>query len=114
MGYSVRILPTAEEELNEIVGYLVRVSPSAARRFLAAYERKLSLLRSGTIEFGLSPLPELASMGYRACGVGSYVLLYYRDNDCAVIAHIFHHSRNYARLVVPPRDANEGEETPKM
>lgn len=102
MASEVRILPSAEEELSEVVGYLAVRSQQAAVRFLAAYEEKLELLASGTVDFALSHLPELARLGYHACRVQSYVLLYYREENAVVIAHVFHSSRNYARLVLPP------------
>lgn len=103
MASEVRILPTAREELEEVVAFLAGRSEGAAQSFLSAYEGKLRLLASGAFEYGLSHLPELARLGYRACRVGSYVLLYYRDGQDTVIAHVFHGSRDYARLVLPPR-----------
>lgn len=107
MACEVRILPSAEEEVDETVAFLVGRSRRAAQAFLSAYEEKLELLASGTIDFGLSHLPELAQMGYHVCRAGSYVMLHYHDGDSIVIAHVFHQSRNYARLVLPPRGKDD-------
>lgn len=106
MACEVRILPSAEEEVDETVAYLASRSKQAALAFLSAYQEKLELLASGTIDFGLSHLPELARLGYHACRAGSYIVLYYHDGDIIVIAHVFHHSRNYARLVLPPQEGD--------
>lgn len=97
----VRVLPSAHEEIDETVAWLAGRSPDAARSFLAGYRSKLELLASGTLEYPLSHLPELARLGYRACGFGSYVMLYYVEKDAAVVAHVFHQHRNYGRLVAP-------------
>lgn len=104
MACNVRILPTAECEVAEIVEYLAGHGQNTARRFVSKYRSQLELLQSGTVDFGLSALPELAKLGYHACQVNSYVLLYYREGDEVVIAHVFHQSRDYARLVLPRMD----------
>ncbi len=104
MACNVRILPTAEREVAEIVEYLARHGQNTVRRFVSKYRLQLELLQSGTVDFGLSALPALAELGYHACRVNSYVLLYYREGDDIVIAHVFHQSRDYARLALPRMD----------
>lgn len=107
MACEVRILPSAEKEVEEIVAYLMGRSEGAARRFVSAYRDKLEMLASGSVDFGLSHLPELAELGYHAFRAASYVVLCYRDeNGGVVVAHVFH-QRNYARLVLPPRRGGE-------
>ena len=101
MGCNVRILPSAEQEVEEIVAYLAGHGPMTARRFVDAYRKQLDLLASGVVEYGLSALPELAELGYHACRATRYILLYYREGADVVIAHVFHESRDYARLVLP-------------
>lgn len=105
MDSKVRILPTAQREVKEIVAYLAGYGSKTARRFTDAYRHQLDLLSSGVVEYGLSALPELAELGYRACRANRYIILYYREGETAVIAHVFHGSRDYARLVLSP----EGE-----
>lgn len=100
MASDVRILPSAQEELENIVAYLAAHGREAAKKFLSDWKEHLALLGSGTVEYALSHLPELAKLGYRAFRVESYVVLYYRDGQDAVIAHIFHHRQDYARLVI--------------
>ena len=120
MSCEVRILPSAEAELDSIVGYLAGLGAQTARRFTEAYRAKLELIASEVVEFGLSRMPELAALGYRSTLVNSYVLLFYYEDveglveggagtsggkgspaRRAVIAHVFHQSQDYARLVLP-------------
>ncbi len=101
MAYSVQILPTAEREVEDIVGYLLSHGTNTARRFTDKYRAQLKLLASGTVDFGLAFLPELADLGYRTCLVNTFVLLYYYEGNNVVIAHVFHQSQDYASLVLP-------------
>lgn len=99
MAYSVRMQPGAEAEVDGIVDYLLGHGPATASRFLDALEAQIGLLSSGTIDYGLSKLPEIATLGYHSCHVGSYVMLYFIEGDDLVIAHVFHQTRDYARLL---------------
>lgn len=100
MAYNVKILPSAEQEVDDIVDYLLGHGIFTARHFLDKYRSQLQLLQSGVVDYGLSKLPELAVLGYHACLVNSYVMLYYYDNEDVVIAHVFHQSQDYAALVI--------------
>lgn len=102
MAYEPRILPTACDEVEDIVAYLASHGVQTARRFTREYRRQLELLASGVVDYGLSNLPELAALGYHACLINSYVMLYYYEGDKVVVAHVFHQSQDYARLVVGP------------
>lgn len=104
MAYKVRILPTAEEEVDAIVAYLLTLGKPAAKSFTSQYRNQLRLLESGVVDYGLSHPPELAKLGYHSCRVNKYVMLYCRTTDTVVIAHVFHQRRDYARLVLPPQD----------
>lgn len=99
MACNIRILPSAEEEVDAIVSYLFGFGVQVARRFTEEYRHQLELLASGIVDYELSSLPELANMGYRSCRVNSYILLYYRKDNDVIIAHVFHQSQDYARLV---------------
>ena len=101
MAYRVRILPTAEKDVEEIVAYLLKHSAQAAATFADKYRGQLQLLSSGVVDYGLSHIKELAERGYHSCRVNSYVLLYFYEDDEIVIAHVFHQRQDYARLVEP-------------
>lgn len=95
------ILEGAQKEYREIVDYLSNVleSPRAAARFVDEFDRQLGLVRDNPELHALSRVPELAARGYRPMLVNSYVALYKLDGDTVVVAHVFHQSQDYARLV---------------
>ena len=95
------ILESAAREYEEIVSYLADVlgSPGAAAGFADEFDRQLSLVRSSPEMHALSRMPELAARGYRVMLVGSYAALYKVDGDAVVVAHVFHQSQDYAKLV---------------
>lgn len=99
MALSVRILPEAEREVDEIAAYLAGHGPRTLARFLDKYEEQLELLATGRVDYGLCKLPELARLGYHSCHVNSYIMLYFFEGDEVIVAHVFHHSQDYARLV---------------
>lgn len=99
MAYDVKVLPTAELEVEDIVEYLSGFGIQPARHFIEDCRRQLELLASGVIDYGLCRLPEVAKLGYHACRVNSYIMLYYFEGDAAVIAHVSHQRQDYARLV---------------
>lgn len=101
MAYDVKVLPSAEleVEVEDIVEYLSGFGMQPARHFIEDYRHRLELLASGVIDYGLCKLPEAAKLGYHACRVNSYIMLYYFEGDAVVIAHVFHQRQDYARLV---------------
>lgn len=101
MAYNVRMLPTAKREIEDIVDYLLGHGVNTARRFSDKFRAQLELLASGVVDFGPSSIPELSALGYHACLVNTYVMLYYYAGNDVVIAHVFHQSQDYAALVVP-------------
>jgi len=107
MAYNVKILPTAEQEVDDIVEYLMGHGINTARHFLAKYRQQLEILQSGVADYGLSFLRELRGLGYHACSVNSYVMLYYCEGSDVVIAHVFHQSQDYASLVIAYDVCNE-------
>ena len=98
MAYKRKILEEAAREYREIVSYLATVlcSPDAARGFMDEFEHQLDLVCDMPELYGLS---RLAVLGYRPMRVKNYVALYKIVDDTVVIAHVFHQSQDYARLV---------------
>ena len=100
MACIVRIQPTAERELDAIVAYLVGFGPVTAGSFLDSWEEMLESLRDGTVEYRLSRFLPLARLGYPSVLVGGYVALYFKEGNEIVVAHVFHQSQDYARIVI--------------
>ena len=94
-SYDIRYLPIAEDDLNEIVDYLLEYSIDAANEFIDKLEG---------VEQQLSTFPEsaplmrdrkLKSKGYRMMVVGDYLLFYVLRNECVFVMRIVHGKRNY-------------------
>lgn len=100
MAYNVRIQPSALIELDEIVSYLMAFGPHTAQSFLDNWEAMLDELRDGIAEHALSKFEVLAKLGYRTAFVKNYIVLFFKEEDTLTVAHIFHQSQDYARLVL--------------
>lgn len=99
MAYNVVVLPTARKEFQEITEYLAFQGKATLGSFLNEYERQLNLIASGSVTYRLSRFAEIAELGYRMAPVNSYLFLYVLEDDTVTIAHFFHQSQDYARLV---------------
>lgn len=101
MAYPSVILSSAQLEYEAIVGYLALdlANPSAAERFMAEFSHQLELVREMPEIHGLSRVPELAILGYRPMFASNYIALYRFDGGKVIVAHIFHQTQDYARLI---------------
>lgn len=101
MAYRVVILDEAQKEYEAIVAYLIDVlqSPQAAINFMDEFDYQVSIIRENPFIHNLSRMPELAAKGYRTVLVNHYIALYKTSQDLIVVAHIFHQTQDYARLV---------------
>ena len=101
MAYRAVIAREAQREYESIVAYLTSslLSPAAASDFMAEFDHQLGLVCVMPQMHPLSHLPELAALGYRPMHVKRYVALYKVLDDKIVVAHIFHQTQDYARLV---------------
>ncbi|MBS5451376.1 MAG: type II toxin-antitoxin system RelE/ParE family toxin [Coriobacteriia bacterium] len=101
MAYKLVIAREAQGEYRAIVGYLATTlgSSQTARHFMDEFDAKVGLIGQQPEAFDLCHLPELVALGYRSVAVMRYTVLYKIAGDEVVIAHIFHQSQDYARLV---------------
>lgn len=102
MACNYVILKGAQSDYRGIVEYLldVKKSPQAALGFMDEFDRQLEIACENPHLHALSRMPELAVLGYRPFLVNKYITLYlYRDGQ-VVVAHIFHQTQDYARLVL--------------
>jgi addiction module RelE/StbE family toxin len=98
-SYDIRYLPIAEDDLNEIVDFLLEYSIDAANAFIDELEK---------LEERLSMFPEsaapvrdkkLQSRGYRVAVIGDYLLIYTLRDKCIFVMRIMHSKRNYLSLL---------------
>lgn len=101
MAFDCIVLESAQEEVGDIVEYLLAVSdgPSAARSFLDSFEPLLREVGENPSLRALSRMPEIAALGYRAAFVGRYAVLCFERDGRAFVAHVLHRRRDCARLV---------------
>jgi plasmid stabilization system protein ParE len=101
MAYRRVVLTSAQLEFEAIVAYLAEelANPSAAKHFINEFEQSLDAICELPEMHALSRMPELAALGYRPLLFANYVALYRFDGQQVVIAHIFHQTQDYARLI---------------
>ena len=97
--YKVKIYPSAQRDLREIVDYLNTLSPSAALRY---YDKLTQEIAS------LSTMPErcprprdlaLAAKGYRYLIVENYLIFYVVSGGTVQIQRILYGRRDYRALL---------------
>jgi plasmid stabilization system protein ParE len=101
MGTEFLFTRQAAGEYENITKYLALKlkSPQAARNFEQAFLRAISAVCVQPESFPLSKQPEVAQKGYRVIMVNKYLILYVYQDNKIIIAHIFHQSQDYAKLV---------------
>lgn len=101
MAYSVVLLDEARKELADIIEYLEEVlrAHDAANHFVKELDRQIARIADNPTAFALSRIPELNLLQYRTALVESYCLVYNIVGDNVAIAHIFHQTQDYSRLI---------------
>ncbi|WP_297182029.1 type II toxin-antitoxin system RelE/ParE family toxin [uncultured Enorma sp.] len=101
MACSYVLLPRAQMDFENIVRYLSveLASPSAATRFVDAFEKNIALVCGQPEMYPLGRMSEVAARGYRVMPVMRYIVLYAHRDGKIVVAHIFHSLQDYARYV---------------
>ena len=97
--YDVRYLPAAEKDLLDILDYIARDNPDAARAFVDRVEHTIGRLaffpRSGR-----QPLDaRLRRLGYRVLVVGDYLAFYVVSGRTVQIRRVIHGARRYEFLL---------------
>ena len=97
--YKVKIFPSAQRDLQEIVDYLNTLSADAALR---TYDRIVSEIASLSTMPNRYPHPRdlsLAAKGYRYLSVSNYLVFYIVSGDTVQIHRILYARRDYSRLL---------------
>ena len=97
--YKVKIYPSAQRDLRDIVDYLNTLSPSAALRYYDKLTQEIA---------NLSTMPErcprprdlaLAAKGYRYLIVENYLIFYVVSGGTVQIRRILYGRRDYRALL---------------
>ena len=96
--YDVRIFPTAQQDLMDVIDYLNTLSKEAALNF---YDRLVSEIASLSTMPERCPRPrDLASArGYRYLAVGNYLVFYVIVGSVVQIRRILYAKRDYKQLL---------------
>ena len=97
--YKVKIYPSAQQDLRDIVGYLNTISPDTALRY---YDKLTEEIASLSVMPERCPKPRdlaLAAKGYRYLIVESYLVFYVVSGDTVQIRRILYGRRDYRNLL---------------
>lgn len=98
-AYQIEYLPTAENDLAEIITYLHQKNRDAARTLLAGINQGISRL-SGDPYCGSEPKDEIIQKtGHRFMIVGKYLIFYVVRSQTIEIRRILHSARDIQVLL---------------
>ena len=97
--YEVRIFPSAQQDLLDVIDYLNTLSKEAALNY---YDQLTSEISSLRIMPERCPRPRdlaLAAKGYRYLAVGNYLVFYVVVGNIVQIRRILYARRDYKHLL---------------
>jgi len=97
--YSVKIFPTAQNDLKRIVDYLNTLSPAAAVRYYDLIVEKVRTLQTMPERCALARDLQLRLRGYRLLHVENYIVLYVIKGNTVEIRRILYAKRQYEQLL---------------
>ena len=93
--YKIEYLPIAEEDLSNIIHYIMHHNPDAALSMADAFNRSISILESFPFSGSVPNDIRLQSLNYRMLVVDPYLIFYVVINDVVEIRRILHGKRKY-------------------
>lgn len=97
--YKIAYLPIAEQDITEIVEYIMNDNPDAALSMLNKFDEAISILalfpQSGVIPGDI----RLQSLNYKMLVVESYIIFYVFDQNIVEIRRVLHGKRKYDFLL---------------
>ena len=97
--YNVKILPTAQNDLRDIVDYLNTLSPDAAMRYYDMIIDKVGTLTTMPERCPPAKDQHLRLRGYRALHVKNYIVFYVINGKTVEIRRILYARRQYENLL---------------
>lgn len=97
--YQIRLLRIAEEDLIEMISFIVADNPIAANSIAYKTEKNIELLSENPM-LGRMPRDEdIKNLGYRYIIVQNYAVFYTIEERTIFIHRILHGARNYKTLL---------------
>ncbi len=97
--YKVKFLPTAEDDLTEIIDYIKGDRPSAAVSLLERFQKNFDSLKENPLIGKVVKEERLSFSGYRYLIIGSYLVFYIVEESVVEIHRIIHSARDYVRIL---------------
>lgn len=97
--YSIRLLPIAEQDLQEIIFYIAADNLTAASELAERIEKNLQRLTSHPYLGKIPDDEKLSSMGYRFIIVENYLIFYTVRAKTLLIHRIIHGARDIQNLL---------------
>lgn len=98
-SYRVVILPSAQNDLSDIVDYINELSPDAAIRLYDEIIDSIVTLEQVPHRSPLLKIPELRAKGYRVLIVYNYLIFYVVNDKTVEIRRILYGRRCYEALL---------------
>ena len=98
-SYKVKIYPTAQQDLLEIIDYLNTLSPEAALRYYDLLTEQIASLSQMPERCPKPKVLALAAKGYRYLMVENYLVFYTISGDTVQIHRILYGRRDYRFLL---------------
>jgi toxin ParE1/3/4 len=93
--YKIEYLPIAEQDIIEIVEYIMADNPNAALLMASRFDSAISALELYP-QSGVTPQDiRLQSLNYRMLIVDNYIVFYVFNNEFVEIRRILHGKRKY-------------------
>ena len=101
MACEVVVTDEAKEDLEAAVLYLTESlgAPAAAVDLLDAFDGFVAKVEASPLMYPTARESRLAHLGYRKAALEGYLALYRVKGEKVYVAHVFHQSQDYARLV---------------
>ena len=97
--YNIKIFPTAQDDLKNIVDYLNTLSSKAAIQYYDLLIEKVGTLKTFPERCALARDTQLRLRGYRLLHVNSYVVFFVINGNTVEIRRILYSKRQYEQLL---------------
>ncbi|HMF30099.1 MAG TPA: type II toxin-antitoxin system RelE/ParE family toxin [Candidatus Lokiarchaeia archaeon] len=98
-NFRIEYLPIAQEDLNDIIDYIQKDNPDAAKSFADRLDKAVSNLARFPKSGHVPNDERLQNLGYRMLVIDKYLVFYFIKENLVEIRRIIHGSRRYSFLL---------------
>ncbi|MHB8063551.1 MAG: type II toxin-antitoxin system RelE/ParE family toxin [Ruminiclostridium sp.] len=97
--FKIKIFPSAQKDLRDIVDYINSLSPQAAIKYYELIVEKVGSIADMPERCPLAKDTQLRLRGYRTLHVKNYIVFYVLKSDVVEIRRILYARRQYENLL---------------